>query len=391
MACREFSGMLHAGSRARQLLWTGVPPRFESKLPASPRSQTMTSAQLQPTESYEPTLVGSAASYPTASRGLRAGTVIAARYELGRLLGSGGMGLVYEAKHLVLGTTVAIKVLRPELSEQAECVERFMGEARCLAALSGEHVVRILDAGRLETGLPFLVMELLTGRDLSALIKACGWLAAPIAVDYALQACAGLAEAHAIGLVHRDIKPANLFLASRRVGATRIKVIDFGIATWVRRASAEGNVEAPEGVLGSPSYSSPEQLEAPANIDSRSDVWSLGVVLFEMLTGACPFSRASGAEPSSMTPSDATPDARSLRPELDRRLAAVVGTCLERASDRRFPSAKALASALSPFGSDRLSSSEDLSLSPYEVSDEEAAWLRLPWGGPKDHARRLSA
>jgi serine/threonine protein kinase len=156
--------------------------------------------------------------------------VVSNRYRVGHLIGAGGMSLVYEAEHLLLGTRVALKVLRPELIDEREHVELFMSESRYLAVLAGEHVVRVLDAGRLETGLPFIILERLEGLDLQAMMQRCPTLPAEVAVHYARQACAGLASAHAQGIVHGDIKPANLFLASDSTGSSRIKVIDFGIA-----------------------------------------------------------------------------------------------------------------------------------------------------------------
>jgi serine/threonine protein kinase len=273
------------------------------------------------------------------------------RYQVTGVLGSGGMGVVYEAKHLGLGTIVAIKVLRSELVESDEQVARFQNEGRCMAALSGDHVVRVFDAGWLETGLPFLAMERLDGRDLGALVRDCGRLAVSIAVDYALDACAGLAEAHAFGLIHCDVKPSNLFLTTCGVGAPRIKLIDFGIARWIGAAAGGAELLGEELLLGSPSYCSPEQLEDPDSLDERTDIWSLGVVLFEMLTGTSPYSLPTLAEIRTRILSLSRPTVRALRPELDARLASVVERCLEKDRSRRFRSVQELGAALRPFAS----------------------------------------
>ena len=287
------------------------------------------------------------------------------------------MGLVYEAKHLVLGTTVAIKVLRPELLEQNGRAALFLEEARCLAALSSDHVVRIHDAGRLETGLPYLVMERLSGMNLAELIQACGQLSAPVAVDYALQICAGLSEAHGIGLVHLDIKPTNLFLASRGGGPACLKILDFGIARWLDRPVTNDPLSIAGSPLGSPLYSSPEQLESRGDLDVRSDIWSLGVVLFEMLSGDCPFDQtSSGADRAE--PVVPIPSVRQLRPGLDAGLARVVETCLERDRSRRYSTITELTTALLPFASGARSPA----VSPAPPRSES----RRPYARPTVHA-----
>lgn len=318
----------------------------------SAREMTMAATGFQAADLVEEPAIGSG-TCPTGGSSLGSGAQASGRYCIRGLLGAGGMGLVYEATHLGLDTTVAIKLLRPELVEIDEHVARFLNEARCLAALSSDHVVRIIDAGWLETGVPFLVMERLAGMNLGALVHACGRLAAPVAVDYALEACAGLAEAHSLDLLHCDIKPANLFLASRRCGPPRIKLLDFGIARWIRTAARDQDVSFGEDpqLLGSPAYCSPEQLEGGDQLDERTDIWSLGLVLFEMLTGTCPFSQSSLAGIRARILHERRVHVRDLRPELDPRLAAIVECCLERDADRRFQSVQDLGDALMPFAS----------------------------------------
>src|SRR5438552_2214501 len=205
------------------------------------------------------------------------GTVLQGKYQVGRLLGRGGMGVVVAARHLLLDTDVALKFL---LTTEPGVVERFSREARAAARLQSEHVGRVLDVGALPDGSPFMVMEYLAGEDLSQVL-ARGPLSVTDAVDYLLQACEAIAEAHALGIVHRDLKPANLFLAQRAHGRSMVKVLDFGISRG--GATASRLTLTGTGVLGSPQYMSPEQWTEARAVDARSDVWSLGVVLYEMI------------------------------------------------------------------------------------------------------------
>jgi serine/threonine protein kinase len=290
------------------------------------------------------TWVGSAARASAPSRGLRPGMVVSNRYRVGSLIGAGGMSLVYEAEHLLLGARVALKVLRPELIDDRERVELFTRESRCLARLAGEHVVRVMDAGRLETGLPFIILERLEGLDLQAMMQRCPTLPVEVAVHYARQACAGLASAHAQGIVHGDIKPANLFLVSDSTGHGRIKVIDFGIARSTSNSPPAD--DANEVLLGSPPYAAPEQFESARDIDARTDVWALGVVLFEMLAGRSPFDVP--ADSATRTRNRVAP-VRRWRPEVSAQLQAVVERCLDERKGMRFASVQALSDALIPF------------------------------------------
>jgi len=277
------------------------------------------------------------------SRGLRPRLVVSNRYRVGSLLGAGGMGLVYEAEHLGLGLPVAIKVLRPELIERHEIVARFNQEARCTAKLRGEHVVRVLDEGRLETGLPYFVMERLQGLDLRAVLQACTLLPTVLAVDYARQACSALAEAHAAGIIHRDVKPSNLFVTSQAAGHSRVKLLDFGIAQ-------QGALDDDREHLGTSSYASPEQLDAADPIDERSDLWSLGVVIFEALTGRLPLVDGwFGRRRLDLRPLDR-------RPDLPDELRSIVRRCLAEDRAARFESAAEMASALEPFAIHRRAS-----------------------------------
>jgi len=270
------------------------------------------------------------------------GTVLDGKYQVGRLLGRGGMGVVMAAQHLLLDTEVALKFLT---TTEPELVARFSREARAAARIQSEHVARVLDVGALANGAPFMVMECLTGEDLSQIL-ARGPLPPVEAVDYVLQACEAIAEAHALGIVHRDVKPANLFLTRRAHGRSMVKVLDFGIS----RGGARGMPTLTgSGLLGSPQYMSPEQWTDSRAVDARSDLWSLGVVLYEMLAGRRPFDGESFPAIFTAIANDAPPPLpRGLVPA---GLEEAVWRCLEKDKSRRFQDVASLASAIGPFGS----------------------------------------
>ena len=221
------------------------------------------------------------------------GDVLAGKYRVERVLGSGGMGVVVAAMHLTLQERVALKFLLPEGAKKEETVTRFLREARAAAKIKSEHVARVSDVGTLESGAPYLVMEYLDGSDLSALLRRDGPLPPRDAVEYVLQACEALAEAHAVGIVHRDLKPANLFLARHAGGAPRIKVLDFGISKLTARDPSmppdDPSMTRTRAWLGSPLYMSPEQMRSARDVDTRTDIWALGVILYELLSGKPPF------------------------------------------------------------------------------------------------------
>ncbi|MDB5215556.1 MAG: Protein kinase [Myxococcaceae bacterium] len=281
-----------------------------------------------------------------ASGGFSPGDVLRGKYRIKRVLGEGGMGVVVRATHLRLEQDVAIKMLRDEGAAKPHVVERFAREARAAARLRGEHAVRILDVDD-QGGAPFLVMEYLDGSDLDRLVRRDGRLAMERAVDYLLQACAGLAEAHALGIVHRDVKPANIFLAKTPRGGEIVKILDFGIS----KALDERDPTITDGdrVLGSPAFMSPEQLKAAREVDPRSDVWSLGVVLHFLLSGELPFAGDSATAVAARIASEAPVELTELRPELPAELSAVVLRCLAKERDGRYASVAELAHALAPF------------------------------------------
>ncbi|MFO0570710.1 MAG: serine/threonine-protein kinase, partial [Polyangiaceae bacterium] len=215
------------------------------------------------------------------------GDVLAGKYRVDRVLGEGGMGVVVEATHTDLDQRVALKFMHANLVEVG--LDRFMREAKAVAKLKGEHVARVMDVGRLEDGSPYIVMEFLEGEDLGDLLERRGTLPLQEAVDYVLQVAMALAEAHSRGIVHRDIKPRNVFLTRKADGTPLIKVLDFGISKLTNTPTVDDASTHTGAVLGSPKYMSPEQTRSSKNVDVRTDIWSLGVVLYELYTGRLPF------------------------------------------------------------------------------------------------------
>jgi len=278
------------------------------------------------------------------------GSIIAGKYLVGPTLGEGGMGVVVAARNLQLDQPVALKFLRPEALRNVEVVARFSREARAAAKIQSQHVVRVLDVGTLESGAPFMVMERLEGEDLSLTLARLGRLPIPDAVDYVLQACEGVAEAHALNMVHRDLKPANLFLAKRPGGKHLVKVLDFGIS---KLPASMDNVSLTRttGFIGSPPYMSPEQLSASRSVDARSDIWSLGIVLYELLTKRTPFEGQSMPVMIASILHQAPDSPRSRRPDVPAGLDAAVMRCLQLDPEQRFPDVAFLAAAIGPFGS----------------------------------------
>jgi serine/threonine-protein kinase len=275
------------------------------------------------------------------------GSTIDGKYRVERVLGRGGMGVVVSAKHIELGQKVAIKVLREGVLESDEALQRFMQEARALARLESEHVVRVFDVGTLESGAPYMVMEHLNGSDLSALLKK---RKAPLPVDetvgYVLEACTGLAEAHAVGIVHRDLKPGNLFRVQKADGTTQIKVLDFGIAK-----TAEGpRLTSDRMVLGSPRYMSPEQLQTPRDVDQRTDIWALGAISYRLLADRPPFDGPDlDSTLDAILKGEFTP-LPELVPGVPMALSEAIERCLTQDKHKRFFSVADLSRALAEFG-----------------------------------------
>jgi serine/threonine-protein kinase len=288
---------------------------------------------------------------------MREGDVLAGRYRIGRRLGEGSMGEVVAAEHLLLKEPVAIKFMTAERCQDEHAIARFLQEARAVRRIQNDHVVRVLDVAVQDDGVPYLVMEYLEGKDLAAMLASSKRVSIRDATTWILEACEGVGEAHRMGIVHRDLKPANLFLREGPNGKPTIKVLDFGISKTTRVAPATldaGNTEpsarltGARAILGSPSYMAPEQMDAPQDVDARSDIWSLGVTLFELVTGELPF--------SGQTILQIYTSIRSGDPDRWRRqlatvpgpLATVIEKCLAVDRNDRFASTAELAAALAP-------------------------------------------
>ena len=287
--------------------------------------------------------------------GVREGEVLAGKYRIERRIGEGGMGMVVVAHHLELDEPVAIKFLLPQALGNSEAVMRFAREARASVKIKSEHVARTLDVGKLENGAPYMVMEYLQGADLSARLRSSGPLPIDQAVNFTLQACQALADAHAIGIIHRDIKPSNLFVIRKTDGNESVKVLDFGISkvTGAAAAGTDMGMTRTQTLMGSPLYMSPEQMASSRDVGAASDIWALGVTLHELLTGKTPFEAESITELCSKVLTQPTPRLREWRPGVPDGLQAVIDRCLEKEPAKRYSNVAELAIALMPFGTKR--------------------------------------
>jgi serine/threonine-protein kinase len=279
------------------------------------------------------------------------GTVLAGKYVVERVLGAGAMGVVVSVRHRVLGQRLAIKLIADSREARPIAIERFTREAQAVAGLTSDHIVRVQDFGVLDDGTPFMVMDHLDGRDLAAEVRANGrGLPVVDAVDYVIQACAGLAVAHAAGIVHRDIKPGNLVLTRRSRGEPLVVIVDFGISK-VQKGAEDLTLTASQTTLGSPHYMSPEQIRDAKRVDARTDIWSLGVVLRFLLTGNPPFAARDASGVLAAVIADTPPPLVDEAPEVPEALAAVVERCLQKRAEFRYASVAELAHALAPYAS----------------------------------------
>ncbi len=275
------------------------------------------------------------------------GTVLCNKYEIVRMLGRGGMGVVAQAKHLRMNRDVALKILLPAFRDQPEVVARFEREARAASQLANPHVTRVLDVDTLPDGSPFMVMEMLRGRDLGQILAAHGKLPYREAVGYVLEACAGMVDAHRAGVVHRDLKPNNLFVdtqGSRPV----LKILDFGISKIIGDVNA--SMTQTSTTFGTPLYMSPEQVRSMKHVDGRTDVWSLGVVLYELLAGEPPFHGPSATAILAAIIADKPVSISTHRPDVPPPLADAIMRALEKDVSARYRDVESFAAAIAPFG-----------------------------------------
>jgi serine/threonine-protein kinase len=286
------------------------------------------------------------------------GQVIAGKYQVQGVLGEGGMGVVVSAWHLGLEQRVAIKLLLTHMRQSdSSALERFQREARAAARIQSEHVCRVLDTGHLEDGTPFLVMEYLEGADLSDELVRRGRFETLDAVRYVREACVALMHAHQAGVIHRDLKPANLFLVQRADGSRMIKVLDFGVSKSISSTGAPNlTLTKTSAMVGSPIYMSPEQLNSSKDVDGRTDIWALGIILYELIAGRTPFYGESIAQLVNAVLNTEPETMANLSIELPQGLEQVMRKALSKARDQRYASARELYNALGPFAGDRAGS-----------------------------------
>jgi serine/threonine-protein kinase len=324
----------------------------------------------------------SCGSDPQAAAGVREGEILAGKYRVDKVLGVGGMGVVVAARHVDLDNKVAIKFLLPALLANPEAVLRFAREARAAVKITCENVARVFDVGTLANGAPYMVMEFLEGGDLAEWLRQRGPLPIEQAVDFVLQACVAVADAHSLGMVHRDLKPANLFCIRRSDGQFVIKVLDFGISKLLDHARGSEppgvSVTQTAAVMGSPLYMSPEQVQSAKDVDARTDLWALGVVLFQLLTGTVPFQGEAFGEIAIKIATQETPSLRGYRPEAPPALDAIIGKCLAKDRKRRYANVAELALALLPFASKRATASVERITGIIRAAGLSASALGMP-------------
>jgi serine/threonine protein kinase len=279
------------------------------------------------------------------------GDILLGKYRVERVLGAGGMGVVVAAWHVQLDEHVAIKFLLPEAMQSGEAVARFIREARAAVKIKSEHIARVTDVGQLENGAPYMIMEYLEGQDLSAVLLDQGRLPIHEAVGHVIQACEAIAEAHALGIVHRDLKPANLFLARRPDGISSVKVLDFGISKVTPKdgSMTGAGMTRTTSVMGSPLYMSPEQMASTRSVDLRTDIYAIGVILHELMTGGPVFIADTMPQLCALILQEPPPPLRNLRPDAPAELEAIIQRCLAKDPRQRFANVAELVWALMPF------------------------------------------
>jgi len=314
----------------------GEPPRFQSHSRASQRASPS-----------DPRLA-------TEDLPVALGELVANKYEVERVLGRGGAGIVVAARNIDLDERVALKFLRPDVAEFPEVVARFAREARAAVSIKNEHVCRVLDVGTLPSGAPFMVMEYLEGRDLYRVMRERGALPVAEAAEYVLQVCEALSFAHARGMVHRDIKPENIFLIEPKEGIPYVKVLDFGISKGALTNGVSNDSLVKTGaLLGTPAYMSPEQIRATTGVDPRADIWAIGIVLYELLTARPAFTADSVPQMAAAILEQQPISVRQVRGEIPLELTAIVERCLSKKREDRPQNVAELATLLLPFAPKR--------------------------------------
>ncbi|WP_394829019.1 serine/threonine-protein kinase [Pendulispora albinea] len=318
------------------------------------------------------------------------GDVLASKYRIESILGTGAMGVVVSARHVQLGSRVALKFMLPEVLAVRGAAARFLREARAAARLRGEHIVRVSDVGTLETGAPYIVMEFLEGSDLDAVLRARGPLPVREALGYVLDACEALDEAHRAGIVHRDIKPKNLFLTRRPNGTALIKVLDFGISKLTDAAEDFHATATRTGaVLGSPAFMAPEQIRSAKHVDARADIYALGSLVYYLVSKTFPFDAETIGELFGKVLYLEPMPLRARRPNVPASLEAIVSRCLQKDPLARFPDVRELMSALRSV-LDAMPPARNESLAARELHIEARFQQRARAADPVSHATAQS-
>jgi len=335
---------------SRPLVGAGVPidPEEREDRPPGPLLRGRVDAMGPTTPIGQAGLEGS--GRPSASP-VQPGQILAGKFQVERVLGQGGMGVVVAARHTQLEQRVALKFLLPVACEVPGAVTRFLREGKAAARITSEHVARVMDTGVLEGGAPYLVMEYLEGFDLDAVVQQRGRVTADEAIEYVLQACEAIVEAHDLGIVHRDLKPANLFLSKRADGSALVKVLDFGISK-VEGSGSRSQLTSASVLMGSPRYMSPEQMLSAQDVDARTDVWALGVILYELVTGKPVWHADTMQGLCALIASTPAPSLLLSAPDAPKILDDVVARCLAKSRDDRIASVADLALALEPIAPD---------------------------------------
>ena len=314
------------------------------------------------------------------------GDVLAGKFKIERVIGRGGMGVVVAATHVHLGERVALKFLLPEALHSPEAVERFAREARAAVRIKSEHVARVSDVGTLDNGAPYMVMEFLDGIDLAEWLLRRGPLPIEQAVEFVLQACEALAEAHTLGIVHRDLKPGNLFVIERPDGALAVKVLDFGISKATGLGSSGASMTKTSVAMGSPLYMSPEQMQSAKDVDARGDIWALGVLLYELISARTPFPGETMAELVLKIVTGTPVPLAAVCPQSPPALEGVILKCLEKDRGRRYQTIGELAVALVDFAPRRSKTSVRRIANVMQRAGMSASALQVPASSEREEA-----